>query len=120
MISVIEHWYLKPGLESRALELMQEMDDILGPNAHDHPGWAGHAHFYQSREDPLHLLMLYPWRSIEMHEDLARGEEPMLEEFYEKYCSRRREITYFEELPVEVEHDHDHEHGHGGHHHAHG
>ena len=106
MISVLEVWHLKPEVAGRALEVMQEMDDLLGPNAHEHPGWCGHARFFRSEADPAEVLMLYPWRSRDLHEDLAAGEEPLLEPFYERYCDRRREIRYLEELAVDVEGDH--------------
>lgn len=111
MIIIMEDWSLKPGLEGRALEIMQEMDDLLGPPAHVHPGWCGHASFYQSASDPRRITMLYPWRSRELHDDLVADEEPRLADFYQRYCAGRREIRYFTEMPVEVEHDHDHGHG---------
>jgi hypothetical protein len=111
-LTVVELWHLKPELADDALRLMQEMDDLLGPSAHEHPGWCGHAQFLQSHADPALVTMLYPWRSKELHEDLVRGEEPMLERFYEEYCTRPREIHYHDELEVEVEHDHEHEHSH--------
>ena len=111
-VSVVEAWHLKPEHEGDALRLMQEMDDLLGPNAHAHPGWCGHAHFFQSHVDPSLVLMLYPWRSKELHEDLLQSEEPLLERFYEEYCARSREIQYYDELEVEVEHEHEHEHAH--------
>jgi len=108
MISVIEVWHLKSEFADRALELMQRMDDKVGPPAHLHPGWCGHAHFYQSRSQPTEVLMVYPWRSLELHEDLFRGEEPTLHSFYQQYCSRPREIHYYTELPVDVEGEHHH------------
>jgi hypothetical protein len=114
VISVMELWYLKPGTEAEALGVMQEMDDLVGPGAHDHPGWCGHAHFFQSHAERGTVLMLYPWRSKELHEDLRRREEPLLADFYDRYCARPRDIQYWDELEVEVEHDHDHGgHGHG-------
>lgn len=113
MISVVEVWRLKPGLEGDALALMQEMDDLLGGNAHRHPGWCGHARFFQSQQDPTTVMMLYPWRSRELHEDLMRTEEELLAPFYERCCTARREVHYYDELDVEVEGDHDHgDHGH--------
>ena len=115
MISVLEVWHLKPELAPRALELMQQMDDTVGPPAHQHPGWCGHARFLQSQSDPGRVLMLYPWRSLDLHEDLTRAEEPTLAEFYERYCTRPREIHYYTELEVDVDGDHDH----GDHHHGH-
>jgi hypothetical protein len=107
MIIVQEIWHLKPGLEDKALELMQQMDDLVGPPAHVHPGWSGHASFYQSTADPTAVIMQYSWYSRELHEDLARDEEPRLQEFYQTYCSMSREIHYYTELPVEVEHEHE-------------
>ncbi len=113
MINVVEVWHLKPELANRAVELMQEMDDFVGPPAHRHAGWCGHAQFLQSQADPATVLMLYPWRSRELHEDLARSEEPGLAEFYGRYCVRPREIHYYLPLPVDVEGDH--AEGHEGH-----
>jgi hypothetical protein len=114
VISVVEVWRLKPGLEGDALAVMQEMDDLLGGNAHAHPGWCGHARFFQSQADRGTVMMLYPWRSRELHEDLLATEEPLLAPFYERCCTARREVHYYEELDVEVEHD-GHEAGGVGH-----
>ena len=111
MITVTEVWKLKPGLEDRATEIMQEMDDLVGPDAHLHPGWCGHATFLQNADRPQEMVMQYPWRSIELHAELAGREESLLGDFYARYCSAPREIRYFRELEVEVEHDHDHHHG---------
>lgn len=108
MIIVMETWYLKSEFQGQALELMQQMDDLLGPDAHDHPGWNGHASFYQSTENPNQITMVYPWKSRALHENLASKEESMLVEFVQTYCEKPRLIQYFNELPVEVEHDHDH------------
>lgn len=105
MISVMEIWHIKPGLEGDALALMQKMDDMLGPAAHDHKGWCGHASFYQSDERPGEIVMIYPWRSRELHEDLTLREEPVLKGFYEEYCASPREIHYYNQLMVEVEHN---------------
>lgn len=107
MIWVLEHWYFKPDLADPTA-VMQEMDDLLGPAAHEHPGWCGHARFFARLSDPADGIMLYPWRSLELHEDLARAEEPKLVEFYQRYCAKPRDITYYTELEVDVE-DHDHE-----------
>ncbi|HEX9992989.1 MAG TPA: hypothetical protein VGB14_08690 [Acidimicrobiales bacterium] len=106
MITVVEVWHLRPELGGDALALMQEMDDLLGGNAHEHPGWCGHARFFQSAGDPSTVMMLYPWRSRELHEDLLASEEQLLAPFYERCCTARREVHYYEELAVEVEHDH--------------
>jgi hypothetical protein len=103
MITVLEFWHLKPGLEKDALALMQQMDDMLGPNAHVHPGWCGHARFFQKSELPGEVIMMYPWRSRELHEDLCVQERPVLQGFYEQYCTAPRDIHYFEELMVDVE-----------------
>lgn len=100
MITIMEVWYLKPGLEDKALEIMQTYDDMVEPPAHDHPGWTGHGQFYQNAERPTEVFMIYPWQSREMHDSLAAAEEPMLQDFYREYCSRPREILYYEELAV--------------------
>lgn len=108
MISVMEVWHLKPELEGKAFEIMQEMDELLGPAAHEHPGWAGHAYFYQSHERAHEVIMLYSWRNRQEHADLVKQEKPQLEAFYAKYCSQPREIHYYDELLVDVDHDEDH------------
>lgn len=117
MITVIEIWHLKPGLEGSALDVMQRMDDMLGPPAHEHAGWCGHAEFYQSSARPTDVLMIYPWRSRQLHEDLATREEPLLAPFYAEYCSAPREIHYYDRLMVEVEHEHEDEGRAASHHH---
>jgi hypothetical protein len=103
MISVLEVWHLKPELAAQAIELMQRMDDMVGPPAHLHPGWCGHAQFFQSQSDPATVLMLYPWRSRELHDDLTAREEPALADFYQRFCTRPREINYYTPLPVDVD-----------------
>jgi 3-oxoacyl-[acyl-carrier protein] reductase len=105
MVTVLEEWYLRPDVLDRGVEIMQEMDDLVGPPAHEDPGWAGHAHFYRRHESPSVFVMIYPWRAIDDHLLLRDKEEPMLTPFYEKYCTAPRKIWYFEELAVEVEHD---------------
>lgn len=107
MIVVMETWHLKAGWEVRALEVMQRMDDVVGPPAHDHAGWCGHAHFYQSDDRRGDVIVVYPWRSYELHRDLVEREEPTLGDFYAQYCAAPREIRYYTELAVEVEHEHD-------------
>lgn len=103
MITVMETWFLKPGLEDRALEILQEMEELVGPPAHAHPGWLDHARFLQGEDDPRRLVVLYPWRSRELLDDLLAGEEPRLRRFVERYCARPREVLCFNELPVDVE-----------------
>lgn len=112
MISVMETWYLKPEHTDKALELMQQMDDLVGPQAHDHPGWCGHAHFYQDSDNPSRVIMMYPWKSRELHNDISDKEKNLLQDFMQQYCSRPREIQHFDELEVEVEGDHHHHHHH--------
>jgi hypothetical protein len=107
MVIVIETWYLKPALAANARAIMQEMDDAVGPPAHVHPGWSGHARFFQDAARPTEVLMLYKWRSRALHEDLCATEEPTLAEFYETYCTRPRQIAYYTELPVDVHADDD-------------
>lgn len=108
MITVIEKWYLRADLADRGQEIMQEMDDLVGPGAHKDPAWCGHAHFYRSKQNSNEFLMMYSWRSIEEHGRLRAREEPLLQEFYRTYCAAKRDLSYFEELEVEVERDHDH------------
>lgn len=123
MIWVLELWHYKPEVGDPT-SVMQEMDDILGPAAHDHPGWAGHAKFFQQLDGSSRAMMLYPWKSQELHVDLAETEEPKLAEYYEKYCTRPREIVYYAQLAVDVhddDDDHDSHHAHESHddHHTH-
>ncbi|MEV0899215.1 hypothetical protein [Actinoplanes sp. NPDC049802] len=106
----METWFIKPEFVEKAIPIMQELDDIVGPNAHADPAWAGHAHFYQYDENPNHLIMMYPWRSREEHRRTVAVEDTMLESFTAKYCERPRRVEYLEELPVEVDHDDDHHH----------
>jgi hypothetical protein len=113
MVTVKETWYLRGEVADRALELMQEMDDLTGPNAHADPGWAGHARFFLRGTDPSQVIMIYPWRSVADHTRLREAEKSLLADFHTKYCNRERDIEYMEELPVDVDGDHDHEHGHG-------
>lgn len=114
MIQVCEQFFLRGDLEEDATRVMQILDDLLGPGAHAHPGWCGHATFLQSAERPGEVLMLYPWRDRESHEDLRAREEPLLEDFYARYCAAPRRVGLYRLLKVEVEHDEDgHAHGYG-------
>jgi hypothetical protein len=106
VVTVIETWFLKKEFTDRVIPVMQELDDIVGPNAHADPGWCGHADFYQYDDEPTQVIMVYPWRSREVHLQLCAVEEPMLEDFTGKYCERPRRVEYLTELPVEVDHDH--------------
>ncbi|MGH9969622.1 MAG: hypothetical protein ACREBG_17760 [Pyrinomonadaceae bacterium] len=107
MIKVAEKFFLKPGLEGQAVQIMQLLDDLLGPAAHQHPGWCGHASFLQSEERPREVFVIYSWRSEELHAALFKQEEPMLADFYRRYCSAPREIAFYRELAVDVEQDHE-------------
>ncbi|MFI9643411.1 hypothetical protein ACIG87_25735 [Micromonospora sp. NPDC051925] len=106
-VTVIETWKLKAEYADRALELMQAMDDIVGPPAHVDPGWCEHGRFYQLQERPQEIWMMYTWRSRAEHEVFIAAEELLLGEFYAKYCQEPRGIVYFTELPVDVEVGHD-------------
>jgi hypothetical protein len=106
MIQVCEQFFLKKEYESDATHVMQVLDDLLGPGAHTHPGWCGHATFLQSIDQPCEVTMLYPWLSAELHADLREREEPLLKEFYERYCTSPRRITFYRLMDVEVEHEH--------------
>ncbi|WP_370967178.1 hypothetical protein [Amycolatopsis sp. cg9] len=110
MVTVIETWFLKEEFADKALQLMQEMDDIVGPNAHGDAGWCGHAQFFQRDEKPAEVIMMYPWRSTELHRSLRENEEPLLLDFVSTYCARERTVEYVTELEVEVEHDDHHHH----------
>ncbi|GAA4562054.1 hypothetical protein ACFYN9_17725 [Streptomyces collinus] len=104
-VTVIETWKLKDEFAGRALELMQVMDDIVGPGAHGDPGWCEHGRFYQLQERESEIWMMYSWRSRAEHEVFIKKEEELLGEFYEQYCDGPRGIVYFTELPVDVEAD---------------
>ena len=103
VVTIVETWHLKPGLENKAREVMQAMDDMLGPGAHEHAGWCGHAHFFQSASRPTEIMMIYPWRSRALHDDLRQREEPLLRHFIEEYCVKPRDVAYYSELTVDVE-----------------
>jgi 3-oxoacyl-[acyl-carrier protein] reductase len=98
MITVEETWYLSSDAAKDASGAMQAIEDVVGPMAHEHPGWCGHASFLQDRGDPARVLIVYPWRSMEDHHDLLAREGPYLSEFYAKYCTRPRTIRYYSEL----------------------
>jgi hypothetical protein len=114
VIVVIETWHLKPECVGQAREIMQEMDELVGPRAHQDAAWAGHADFYHSHAQSDTVLMAYPWRSVEEHRGLAASEDPDLQDFYRTYCAVPREISYYTPLPVDVDHD-DHAPGHHEH-----
>jgi hypothetical protein len=103
LVSVIEKWRLRDEFADRALELMQQMDDIVGPGAHSDDGWVEHGRFFQLHSDPAEIWMMYRWRGRPAHEVFIRQEESILQDFYQKYCVGPREIVYFDELPVDVE-----------------
>ncbi|MGB0679456.1 MAG: hypothetical protein ACPGUV_07340 [Polyangiales bacterium] len=102
-VVVVETWRLKPEHAGEALHLMQQMDDLLGPGAHDHAGWCGHARFFQRAECPQEVWMMYAWSSEASHRDLLAKEEGVIAEFMAQYCSEPRQISYFNELPVDTD-----------------
>jgi hypothetical protein len=103
MIVVHETWCLKPEFVGEAERIMQEMDDLVGPPAHEHPGWRGHAGFYQDIDQPAKVILVYPWASQESHQTLVRNEEEVLAGFTAKYCGQPREISYYLSLAVDVD-----------------
>ncbi|WP_328847606.1 hypothetical protein [Streptomyces sp. NBC_00258] len=109
MVTVIETWRLKPEFADRALELMQEMDDLVGPPAHVNPGWCEHGRFFQLQDNHSEIWMKYTWRSRSEHEVFIEREELILGDFYAKYCAGPRGIIYLTELPVDVEATSDHD-----------
>ncbi|MDQ1646466.1 MAG: hypothetical protein QOJ50_2650 [Cryptosporangiaceae bacterium] len=106
MVTVIERWMLRPDLAERGLQIMEEMDDLVGPSAHADPGWSGHAHFCRSLSTPNEFLVIYPWRSVEDHEQFRATEDRLLTGFNERYCASERHISYYDDLPVDVEDKH--------------
>lgn len=105
MIWVVEDWHFRPEVAADVTAAMQELDDLLGPGAHAHPGWCGHARFFAEDGDASRGLMLYPWRSRNSHRDLVAREEPRLAGFYDRYCVGGRRIRYYDELAVDVGHE---------------
>ncbi len=103
MITVIETWHIKKEFTDRVHELMQQMDDKVGPPAHVHPAFLGHATFLQYETEPTKVLVMYPWRSRAEAEELIAGEGPLIADFEAKYCEAPREVAYLTEVP----HDHD-------------
>ncbi|NUR59922.1 MAG: hypothetical protein HOV87_14810 [Catenulispora sp.] len=103
MVTVVETWRLRDEFAGRVLELMQVMDDIVGPEAHVDPGWREHGRFFQNQADPTEVWMIYTWGSRSGHEEFMVGEEKRLAAFYADYCAGPRDITYFTELPVDVD-----------------
>ena len=97
MITVEEVWPLAPGVD--AAIAMQAIEDVVGPIAHGHAGWCGHAMFLQQIDDPSHVIIIYPWRSVEAHEDLIEQEKLHLQGFYDKYCTGPRTLRYYTEIP---------------------
>ena len=108
MITIIETYILKPAFAPQALEVFQQLDNLLGPNAHANPGHAGHAHFLQDAAEPTQVRIVYRWRDPESFGELVHSEEPLLADFIGKYCAGPRVIQVHEELAVEVD-DHDDE-----------
>ena len=86
-VTVIETWQLKEKYAERVLELMQEMEDIIGPGAHVDPGWCDHGRFYQLQESSNEAWKRYTWRSRDKRAQC---------------CTGPRAITYFTELTVDV------------------
>ena|SRR5215472_14547409 len=103
MVFVIEQWQLREQYVSQALELMQKMDEIVGPSAHTDSGWCEHGRFFQLHERPHEIWMMYRWRSRPEHEVYIAGEERLLRDFYDEYCASPRKMLYFTELPVDVD-----------------
>ena len=107
MITIIESYLLKPGYAPQALSVLQELDNLLGPNAHANSGHAGHARFLQDASDPAQVRLVYEWRDRESFAELLRSEEALLPDFLAKYCAGPRVVQVHDELAVEVEHDDD-------------
>lgn len=102
-IIVRETWYLKEEYLDDALSIFQEMDDILGPEAHVQEGWSNHARFFQNQINRERVEVFYAWASRVLHDRLIQREGPILEAFQRKYCLKPRTFEFLTELPVEVE-----------------
>jgi hypothetical protein len=105
VITIIESYFLKPGYAAHALSVLQELDNLLGPNAHANSGHAGHARFLQDASEPSHVRLVYEWRDRESFAELLHTEEALLPDFLAKYCAGLRVVQIHDELAVEVEHD---------------
>ena len=109
MITVVERWFLRAEFADEGVRIMQEMDDLVGPAAHEHPGWSGHARFFRTHDSGTEYLMMYDWQSIESHQQLREREDGALAPFYQRYCMQPRTVSYYEAIEVDVEgHHHDH------------
>ena len=102
MITIIESYSLKPEHVHGALEVLQELDCLLGPNAHRNRGHVGHAIFLQDEVNPTEVCLVYDWRDRESFEELLVSEEPLLGNFQSKYCSRPRIVRVFKSIAVET------------------
>ncbi len=109
MIHVLETWRFKEEFVDRIPELMQKMDDLVGPAAHEHPAFQGHATFLQHDDDPTTVWVLYPWRSRDEAEELVAAEKPIIDDFQATYCSAPRTVKYLTEVAHEHDHDDDHQ-----------
>jgi hypothetical protein len=103
MVTVVETWRLKAEFEDRVLDLMQVMDDIVGPAAHVDAGWREHGRFFQLQERPTEVWMIYTWGSRAEHEEFMVGEDKRIADFTAEFCEGPRDVTYFTELPVDVD-----------------
>lgn len=103
MVTVIEQWQLKLEHVNDSIAIMQMMDDIVGPEAHEHPGWCEHAKFFQDQSNPQCISMIYDWKSQQLHEDITRDEKDRLKQFIETYCETDRTIHYYKQLPIDVD-----------------
>ena len=99
MIHVLERWHIKEEFADRIPELMQQMDDLVGPPAHEHGAFSGHATFLRPDAESCTVWVLYPWRSRAEAEELIAGEGPLIERFQAEYCAAPREVSYFTEVP---------------------
>jgi hypothetical protein len=102
VIHVVETWRLKEEYADQVPELMQAMDDLVGPRTHAHSGFTGHATFYRHQAEPTVVWIIYPWLSRDSHQELISGETEILADYQAKYCAVPREIGYLDEIP----HDH--------------
>ncbi|MGJ9423274.1 hypothetical protein [Aeromicrobium sp. CF3.5] len=113
MIHVLETWHFKDEHLGDIAAVMQTMDELVGPAAHDHPAFSGHATFLRDEvNDPASVKVLYQWRSPEEADELIAGEDLVIAEFTQKYCTAPREVRYLTEVPHTHDMEDDHEHGH--------
>jgi hypothetical protein len=110
LVTVIERIPLRPEFASveGAVIAGQAYDDAAGPNAHSHPGHAGHASFFFEPgpgEDSGNLVLIYPWFGRSAVAALVESESPLLARWCGTYALGPRNVHVLTEVAVDTEHD---------------